>query len=112
MTVARAKAKIPSLRDVAVTSSRNHIAVQSHEDVPVQLRDSDVPNTVAASRRAAKGTREGDVHRSLYAKPETMELVRRIAFEDGTTAQALYREGLLLMLQKRGHCAGMSADDL
>ncbi|GJD73850.1 hypothetical protein CFIICLFH_2080 [Methylobacterium goesingense] len=52
------------------------------------------------------------MHRSLYAKPETFDLIRRLAFETNTTAQALYREGLLLMLQKRGHAQGKSSEDI
>ncbi|MCJ2011248.1 hypothetical protein [Methylobacterium sp. J-076] len=90
---------------------RDHIATQSPDSAAVQLRDDEIPGGKGQGR-AARGTREGDAHRSLYAKPETFDLIRRIAFETNTTAQALYREGLLLMLQHRGHAAGKDADDI
>lgn len=90
---------------------RDHIATQSPDHVSAQLRDEEIPGGKAQGR-AARGTREGDAHRSLYAKPETFELIRRIAFEKNTTAQALYREGLLLMLQKHGQAAGRDPDDI
>lgn len=90
---------------------RDHITTQPHDDVPAQLRDDEIPGGKGQGR-AARGTREGDAHRSLYAKPETFDLIRRIAFENNTTAQALYREGLLLMLQARGQATGKDADDI
>lgn len=90
---------------------RDHIATQSPEDAAAHLRDDEIPGAKGAGR-AGRGTREGDVHRSLYAKPETFELVRRLAFEANTTAQALYREGLLLMLQKRGLAQGKGSEDI
>jgi hypothetical protein len=90
---------------------RDHIATQSPDDAPVQLRDEEIPGGKGQGR-AARGTREGDAHRSLYAKPETFELIRRLAFEKNTTAQALYREGLLLMLQRHGQAAGKEPDEI
>ncbi len=90
---------------------RDHITTHSTEDVPVQLRDEEIPGGKSKGR-AARGTREGDAHRSLYAKPETFELIRRLAFETDTTAQALYREGLLLMLQKHGKAQGQDPEAL
>lgn len=90
---------------------RDHITTQSPENVLAQLRDEEIPGG-ATTGRAARGTREGDVHRSLYAKPETFELIRRLAFKNNTTAQALFREGLLLMLQKRGHAQNKGSEDI
>ena len=89
----------------------DHITTQPHDDAITQLRDDEIPGGKAVGR-AGRGTREGDVHRSLYAKPETFDLIRRLAFETNTTAQALYREGLLLMLQKRGHAKGKDAEGI
>lgn len=117
----------------APAQSPNDVIAQSHDHV--MLDDAQVPmpepepvpvtrpQPAAASRpepatasrgtgRAAKGTRPGDVHRSLYAKAETLELIRRIAFESNTSAQALYREGLLMMLQARGYAQDKTADDM
>ncbi|MET3695391.1 hypothetical protein [Methylobacterium goesingense] len=88
----------------------DHVNTQSDEHADTQLRDDEIPG--GKGGRAGRGTREGDVHRSLYAKPETFDLIRRLAFETNTTAQALYREGLLLMLQKRGHAQGKSSEDI
>ena len=90
---------------------RDHIATQSPDDAPAQLRDDEIPGGKGQGR-AARGTREGDAHRSLYAKPETFDLIRRLAFEKNTTAQALYREGLLLMLQKHEKAIGKDAEDI
>lgn len=90
---------------------RDHIATQSPDDAAMQLRDDEIPGGKGQGR-AARGTREGDAHRSLYAKTETFELIRRLAFEKNTTAQALYREGLLLMLQKHGQATGQDPDDI
>ena len=87
------------------------MVAQAPDDVPAQLRDDEIPGG-RSQGRAARGTREGDAHRSLYAKPETFDLIRRLAFETNTTAQALYREGLLLMLQKRGQAQGRDPEDI
>lgn len=89
----------------------DHTTAQAPDSAPTQLRDDEIPGGKAGGR-AARGTREGDIHRSLYAKPETFDLIRRLAFETNTTAQALYREGLLLMLQKRGHALGKDSEDI
>ncbi|TXN73404.1 hypothetical protein [Methylobacterium sp. WL6] len=106
------KPPVPKLSEQGIfRKSPDHIATQSPEDVPTQLRDDEIPGGKGQGR-AARGTREGDVHRSLYAKPETFDLIRRLAFETNTTAQALYREGLFLMLQKRGHARGNDPEDI
>ncbi|MCK2056989.1 hypothetical protein [Methylobacterium sp. 37f] len=54
----------------------------------------------------------GMAHRSLYAKPETLDLIREIAFRERISAQSLYREGLLLMLQSRGHYEDKGLEDV
>ncbi|GJD99255.1 hypothetical protein [Methylobacterium isbiliense] len=51
-------------------------------------------------------------HRSLYARPETLDLIREIAFRDRVSAQSLYREGLLLMLRQRGYFLNKGIDDV
>ncbi|MHC2021331.1 hypothetical protein [Methylobacterium sp. CM6247] len=51
-------------------------------------------------------------HRSLYASPETLDLIRQIAYEERISAQRLYREGLLMMLQARGHYGNKTVDDV
>ncbi|MCJ2110129.1 hypothetical protein MKK64_02700 [Methylobacterium sp. E-025] len=93
------------------TKTPDHLTTQPHENADTQLRDDEIPGGKAVGR-ATRGSREGDVHRSLYAKPETFDLIRRLAFETNTTAQALYREGLFLMLQKRGHARGNEPEDI
>lgn len=106
------KPPVPKLSQQGIFGKpRDHIATQLPDNAPAQLRDEEIPGGKGQGR-AARGTREGDVHRSLYAKPETFDLIRRLAFEKNTTAQALYREGLLLMLQKHGHAAGKDGEDI
>lgn len=50
--------------------------------------------------------------RSLYAREETFERFRQLAFTNKTAAQALYREGLYLVLQKYGQADGLTVDDM
>ena len=95
----------------SATQSYKDAPVQSPDEAPARLRDDEIPGGKGQGR-AARGTREGDAHRSLYAKPETFDLIRRLAFEKNTTAQALYREGLLLMLQKHGQAPGRDPEDI
>lgn len=125
------RAKLQGL--IAPPPSHNHASEQSPDDVPAQLHDADVPDalpeprraeiTAAAPRSAARlGRARGKsatetelqdyAHRSLYAKPETLDLIRKIAFEERTSAQALYREGLLLMLRERGLYKDKTSDDV
>lgn len=111
--------------------SHNHVSEQARDDVIAQLHDTDVPAAVPeplepdvpapravarSGRTRVKQAAEPEVkdyaHRSLYAKPETLELIRQIAFEERISAQALYREGLFLMLRKRGHFKDKSLDDV
>jgi hypothetical protein len=106
------KPPVPKLSQQGIFNKpSNHTTTQSPDDAAAQLRDDEIPGGKGQGR-AARGTREGDVHRSLYAKPETFDLIRRLAFEKNTTAQALYREGLLLMLQKHGHASGKDGEDI
>jgi hypothetical protein len=104
------------------------VNMQSHNNGIAQLNDDDVPAADAISSPApvarpgrakakAKTRPEPEdmsemAHRSLYARPETLDLIRRIAFEERISAQALYREGLFLMLRKRGHYKDKSLDDV
>lgn len=89
------------------------------------LRDEDIPAADTAPPEPAPEKKARKVkekppkpapkdyaQRPLYASEETLELIRRIAFEERTTAQALYREGLYLMLRKRGHFKDKSQDDV
>ncbi|TGD91679.1 hypothetical protein [Methylobacterium nonmethylotrophicum] len=51
-------------------------------------------------------------HVSLYAAPETLLAIKRLALDKGTTAQALYRRGLYLMLQENGLYLDKAEDDV
>lgn len=95
----------PKLPNVFESKSHNHITEQSHDNVSEQLRDDDVPTP-------ATDTPKDYAHRSLYARKETFDKIRRLAFESGISAQALYREGLFLMLQKRGIFQDETIDDV
>jgi hypothetical protein len=119
----------PSLRAAldAVPSYQEEPA-QAHDPIPAPLRDEDIPqgNTQpnvsgqkASGRRHGSGLEDGSqrtarqhVHRSLYASAKTIALIRRIAYENNTSAQELYREGLLLMLQKHGHYMDNTLEDI
>ncbi|MER2268210.1 hypothetical protein [Methylobacterium oxalidis] len=96
---------------------------QAPDRVRPQLLDADVPpskqlSALPTSERdptSAKLTRAigpSHAHRSLYARPETLDLIREIAFKNHISAQSLYREGLLMMLQKRGFYLDKRIDDV
>lgn len=114
---------------VKPAQSHDHASEHVRGDVSAHLSDEDVPtispdpDPAAPAPRAARMPRGAKVkpaepelkdyaHRSLYAKPETLELIRRIAFEEHTSAQALYREGLFLMLRKRGYYRDKTLHDV
>lgn len=105
--------------------------IQSHNQVIAQLRDDEVPDASVislpveptpspvppklkgkAKAKPADDDTAGMAHRSLYAKPETLEKIREIAFKERVSAQSLYREGLLLMLQGRGYFEDKTLDDV
>lgn len=104
------------------------VATQSHDDVKVQLNDDDVPEAVAPQARpirgarleprpkrtrAPKGSRVGNEQQPLYARTETMDLIRAVAHREGVSAQTLYREGLMRVLHARGLLLNrQSADDM
>lgn len=105
------------------------IPAQGHDPLAAPLRDEDVPDGTArptgsvrrgtASRRldiasttTSQETPPRHIHRSLYASAETLALIRKIAFENNMSAQELYREGLLLMLQRRGYYRDKSLKDI
>lgn len=97
--------------------TRDHVTKQLHDDdIPVVLEDKTPPAKEAPRRgrkpQAAEAESKDYAHRSLYARPETLDLIREIAFKDRTSAQALYREGLLLMLKERGHYQDKTVDDV
>lgn len=74
-----------------------------------------IPNRREAAilrRQQAKPEPIDYAHRSLYARAETFEVIRKLAFEKGTSAQAIYREGLFLVLQRYGALDGKSLDDM
>ena len=80
-----------------------------------QARPAGVPSRREAARlrREAPKVEPADYdQRSLYARAETFELFRKLAFERRTTMQALYREGLLLVLEKYGVAKGMGPGDV
>lgn len=134
------KFKRPSLDGlVKAPTQHNSVSEHSHNHVITQLRDDEVPDAVsvalstppepaqepktapASTKARGRGNvksksvadeNAGMAHRSLYAKPETLDLIREIAFKERISAQSLYREGLLLMLQGRGHLKGKTVDDV
>jgi len=85
----------------AITQSRKPADTQSRtESGPLSTLD-DVPE--AETRAGYKTrTRTEKPHVSLYAAPETFDAIKRLALDNRTTAQALFRRGLLLMLQENG----------
>lgn len=116
---------------VAAAPSHNHATTHLRDDVPTQLHDDDVPAALpepqkpetsapqpaprsarVKGKQAAETELKDYAHRSLYAKPETLELIRQIAFNKRVSAQHLYREGLLLMLQEHGHYEDKTIDDV
>ena len=116
---------------IAPAPSHNRVVEQAPDDVVAQLHDADVPAAAPepqepaapAPRPAARSSRSSVkqapepelkdyAHRSLYAKPETLDLIREIAFKERVSAQALYREGLFLMLRERGHYKDKTVDDV
>lgn len=119
----------PSLKGTMSAASHNHASAQAHEQAVAQLHDADVPSVSAdlksetplprpaarSSRTKAKAVEpelKDYAHRSLYARPETFDLIRELAFTKRTSAQALYREGLFLMLKAHGKLDGKKLDDM
>ena len=109
--------------------SHDQALVQEHASIAAPLRNEDVPEGTSqptaslqmdplSRRHSSRGeaaphqTPLREVHRSLYTSAETFDLIRQIAFDEKTSAQALYREGLLLMLQRRGKYIGKTAEDI
>lgn len=119
----------PKLQGIIEPPTHNHITKQSHDSVNPGLLDGDVPTADATTEADAsapypasdtgrtKGRNTGGelkdyAHRSLYARPETLELIRELAFKERKSAQALYREGLFLMLRERGCFQDKTVDDI
>lgn len=108
--------------------SHHQTLAQGHDSPSAPLRDEDVPDATSQPNAAQTGssslhhssgaeiepqqTPPRHVHRSLYASAGTIKLIRQIACDEDTSAQALYREGLLLMLQQRGHYRDKTAEDI
>jgi hypothetical protein len=109
--------------------SHNQALAQEHDSIAAPLRNEDVPEGTSqptaslridplSRRHSSRGevaphqAPPREVHRSLYTSVETFDLIRQIAFHEKTSAQALYREGLLLMLQRRGHYIGKTNEDV
>lgn len=109
--------------------SHNQALAQEHDSIAAPLRNEDVPEGTSqptaslridplSRRHSSRGevaphqVPPREVHRSLYTSAETFDLIRQIAFDEKTSAQALYREGLLLMLQRRGKYIGKTAEDI
>jgi hypothetical protein len=79
-------------REPAAPPTRNPASTQPRDDVPE-----------AETRAGYKvRTRIEKPHVSLYANPETFDAFKRLALDNRTTAQALFRRGLLLVLQEHG----------
>lgn len=78
-------------------------------------KESSVPSRREAARlrRMEPKPEPADyAQRSLYAREETFERFRQLAFTNKTAAQALYREGLYLVLKKYGAADGLTQDDM
>ena len=120
------KFKAPSLAGSGIIKPRPVAAPEIRDDEipaaePNTLPDLDaVPEATVEPTPAKRGkmAKRQDVEpkelaqRPLYAKPETLDLIRTIAFEKRTTAQALYREGLFLMLRKHGYFKDKTLNDV
>lgn len=82
----------------------DHMVIQSYENTPVR-RASERKKLV---RKTEAKTEPADyIQRSLYAREETFERFRKLAFESRRPAQELYREGLYLALRKYGLADGL-----
>ncbi|WP_238262554.1 hypothetical protein [Methylobacterium mesophilicum] len=98
---ARKAGEIPTRDDLdAAAASLGNAAIPPRREAAILRREQSKPAPVDYDQR------------SLYARPETFELIRKLAFEKRTTMQALYREGLFLMLQRHGQVQGKRVDDM
>lgn len=106
----------PKLQGIIEPPTHSHISTQSHSNVTEKLHDGDVPiadsETGGTKGRNTGGELKDYAHRSLYARPETLELIRVLAFKERKSAQALYREGLFLMLKKYGLFKDRTEEDI
>ncbi len=102
--------------------------VQSNDSTPVPSYDGTtrseraaVPRRISAAgararmKKAQRKPKPGPdeyVQRSIYARHETFEKLKRLAFAEEIPAQELYREGLLLVLRKYRVAEGMTIDEV
>lgn len=97
-----------------IVRSDAHTDEQSHNRTVKRSYDSATVRRPADRRRASRVKAEPKpepadyVQRSLYAREETFERLRRFAFENRRPAQELYREGLFLLLKKYGLAEGIA----
>jgi len=89
-------------------------AVRSDDRTVTRSYDSTVVRKASDRKKASRAKPEPKpepadyVQRSLYAREETFERIRRFAFESRRPAQELYREGLFLLLKKYGLAEGIA----
>ncbi|MGC5781757.1 hypothetical protein [Methylobacterium sp. NFXW15] len=95
----------------AVPQSRKPAVTRTQKMLPVPDMLDAVPEAEARDGYKVR-TRIEKPHVSLYAAPETFDAIKRLALDNRTTAQALYRRGLLLMLQENGLYLDKSEEDV
>ena len=120
------KFKAPSLAGSGIIRPKAVAAPEIRDDEIPAAEPNVLPDLTAVPEANAdpvpakrgKAAKRQDVEpkelaqRPLYARPETLDLIRTIAFEKRTTAQALYREGLFLMLRKHGYFKDKTLNDV
>lgn len=96
----------------ATTQPRKPAAAQTHEPAKRIVADSDIPDGADDKAGLKMRVRYEKPHVSLYASEATFKAIKRLALDEGTTAQALYRKGLLLMMKEYGIDRGMTEDEI
>ena len=84
-----------------------HSGIQSYDNTAVRAPAERKRSSPRVKTRPALEPAEY-IQRSLYAREETFERLRRFAFESRRPAQELYREGLFLLLKKYGLAEGIA----
>lgn len=87
-------------RERAAKETRDPASTQARDPATAQTRD-EIPEADARAGYKTR-TRIEKPHVSLYANPETFDAVKRLALDNRTTSQAIFRRGLLLALQEQG----------
>ncbi|MHC2021454.1 hypothetical protein [Methylobacterium sp. CM6247] len=96
----------------ATTQPRKPATAQTREPAKRVVADDEIPEGADDKAGLKMRVRYEKPHVSLYASPETFKAIKRLALDEGTTAQALYRKGLLLMMREYGIDRGMTEDEI